>query len=51
MIKGKIKPGANAGEWVCKVVDQAEGSSRWIGVVVAAGRNHVFLITVEWEDT
>jgi hypothetical protein len=26
MIKGRIKPGANAGEWVCKMVDQAEGS-------------------------
>jgi hypothetical protein len=51
MIKGDIEAGAQAGEWKCKVVDQAEGSSRWIGVVVAVGHSHLFLITVEWEDT
>jgi hypothetical protein len=50
MIKGEIKPGVNPGEWICKVVDQADGSSRWIGVVVAATNNWLFMMTVEWED-
>jgi hypothetical protein len=50
MIKGEIKPGANPGEWVCKVADQADGSSRWIGVVVATTSKWLFMMTVEWED-
>jgi hypothetical protein len=50
MIKGEIKPGVNPGEWICKVVDQADGSSRWIGVVVATTDSWLFMMTVEWED-
>jgi len=51
MIKGEIVPGENPGEWKCKVVAEAEESSRWIGVVVVViGNRRLFVLTVEWED-
>jgi hypothetical protein len=51
MLTGDIVPGANPGEWKCKVKDKAEGSSRWIGVpIVVIGTRHLYVLTVEWED-
>lgn len=51
MIKGDVLPGVNPGEWKCKVVDRAEGSSHWIGVpVVVVGTRRLYVLTVEWED-
>ena len=50
-IEGEIAPGANAGEWKCKMVAKAENSSRRIGVVTVVVRLQRLLIaTVEWED-
>ena len=41
-----------AGEWKCKVVDQLDKSSRWVGVPVVVIRDeHILITTVEWEDT
>ena len=51
-IKGDITPGKRAGEWKCKVIDQLNKSSRWVGVPVVVIRDeHILITTVEWEDT
>jgi hypothetical protein len=51
-IKGDITPGERAGEWKCKVIDQLDRSSRWVGVpVVVIKDERILIITVEWEDT
>jgi hypothetical protein len=50
-IEGPIEPGVNPGEWKCKVTARADKSSRRLGVAVVVVRdNHLFLMTVEWED-
>lgn len=50
-IEGPITAGDNPGEWKCKVTGPIDGSSRDVGVVVVViQNNHMFLITVEWED-
>jgi hypothetical protein len=51
MIKGEIVPGVNPGEWKCKVVGEAEDSSRWIGVAtIVVGTRQLYIVTVQWED-
>ena len=42
-IEGPIEPGINPGEWKCKVTTKLDKSSRRL--------EHLFLVTVEWEDT
>jgi hypothetical protein len=50
-IEGPIAPGVNADEWKCKIVARAEDSLRRIGVVsVVVKDQHLFIITVEWEE-
>jgi hypothetical protein len=50
-IEGAITPGENPDEWKCKVTGRIDGSTREVGVVVVViQNNHLFLITVEWED-
>lgn len=50
-IEGPIEPGVGPGEWRCKVVARAEGSSRRIGVATVVIRTERLLLpTVEWED-
>jgi hypothetical protein len=50
-IEGPIEPGINPEEWKCKVTARTGRSSRRLGVAVVVIRdNHLFLITVEWED-
>src|SRR5258707_15844513 len=51
-IEGPLEPGINPGEWKCKVTAKPDKSSRRLGVAVIVVRNeHLFLVTVEWEDT
>src|SRR5262245_61799984 len=51
-IEGPIEPGDAPGEWKCKVTAKPYKSSRRLGVAVVVVRdNHLFLMTVEWEDT
>lgn len=51
-IQGPIEAGVNPGEWKCKMVAKVDKSSRRMGVAVIVIRNeHLFLKTVEWEDT
>ena len=50
-IEGGIEAGVNPGEWKCKMVAKALGSSRRIGVAVIIIRDQrLFIKTVEWED-
>jgi len=50
-IDGPIEPGVNPQEWKCKVTARVDKSSRQLGVAVVVIRNnHLFLMTVEWED-
>ena len=50
-IKGAISPGDNPDEWKCKVTGPVDGSNREVGVVVVViQNNHMFFVTVEWED-
>lgn len=56
MTLGEIDPhieaGINPGEWKCKMVAKVDRSSRNLGVaVVVISANHLFITTVEWEDT
>jgi hypothetical protein len=47
-----IVPGINPGEWKCKMVGKIDKSSRQLGVaVVVVQASHLFLTTVEWEDS
>ena len=49
-IKGDIEPGANSGEWKCKITKPMKGS-REIGVVtIVMSNRRLFVKTVEWED-
>ena len=49
-IKGEIEPGANFGEWKCKIAKQMKGN-REIGVVtIVMNTRRLFVKTVEWED-
>lgn len=49
--EGPIEPGVNPGEWKCKVTARTGRSSRRLGVAVVVIRDdHLFLMTVEWED-
>jgi hypothetical protein len=51
-IQGPIEAGINPGEWKCKMVAKVDKTSRRMGVAVVVIRNeHLFLKTVEWEDT
>lgn len=51
-IDPNIEPGINPGEWKCKMVGKIDKSSRQLGVAVVVVRSsHLFLTTVEWEDT
>lgn len=52
-IRGKIRPGHNPQEWVCKVVCQPRypDNRREVGVVIIVVSTTGLLIqTVEWED-
>jgi hypothetical protein len=50
-IEGPIEPGADPGEWVCKVTAKPDKSSRRLGVAVVVIRDdRLFFKTVEWED-
>jgi hypothetical protein len=50
-IEGPVELGSGPGEWKCKVTAKADTSSRRLGVAVVVIRdNHLFLMTVEWED-
>lgn len=52
-IRGKIRPGDNPQEWICKVVCQPRypENTREVGVVIIVVSTTGLLIqTVEWED-
>lgn len=52
-IKGKIHPGDNPQEWVCKVVSQPRypENRREVGVVmIVVSTTGLLIQTVEWED-
>jgi Domain of unknown function (DUF4258) len=49
-IRGNIRAGKAADEWVIKVVDRIRGQ-REVGVVtVIIRKSRLFVMTVEWED-
>jgi hypothetical protein len=50
-IDGPIEAGANAGEWKCKMVAKMDNGRRLGVVTIVIKSEHLFLMTVEWEDT
>jgi hypothetical protein len=50
-IEGPVQAGVNAGEWKCKIVAKMDNGRRLGVVAVVIQSKHLFLITVEWEDT
>lgn len=50
LIRNKIRPGRNPGEWKCLVEDRLPGNSRWTGVAVVVKESHLLIATIEWVD-
>jgi hypothetical protein len=50
IIREKIRPGKNLGEWKCLVEDKLPGNSRWTGVAVVVKESHLLIATIEWVD-
>ncbi|MEO1659345.1 MAG: DUF4258 domain-containing protein [Pseudomonadota bacterium] len=49
-IDNDIRPGENAGEWVCKMTKRIK-HKREVGVVTVLIENqNILIVTVEWED-